>query len=200
MKRLTISYLDHFLHFCEASDKESVAVPAEFLVHDDSSLEECFDLLRQGHSVWVWGQHGIRHLFQYLKAHYIFVKAAGGLAEAPDGDLLVISRQGMCDIPKGMVEKGETLKAAAVREVCEETGLHNLSINYLIVKTYHIYDKYGGWHIKQTSWYMMRTTEKETPTPQKEEGITHAQWTPRSKCKQCLLLSYASLRLVSEQL
>ena len=101
MKQLTISYLDHFLTLCDPSGRTAVPVPHGWLEMDDSSLDECFSQLLAGHHVWAWCHHGIRHLLQYLKAHYCLVKAAGGVVEAPDGDRLVILREGRYDLPKG---------------------------------------------------------------------------------------------------
>ena len=125
------------------------------------------------------------------------VKAAGGIVEAPDGELLTIFREGRWDLPKGMVERGETLAEAALREVAEETGVCNASLNCLITKTYHIYDKYGGWHLKQTSWFAMNAPNKNSTVPQREEGITQAIWLPREECLDRLSNSFASLRLVA---
>ena len=200
MKQLTISYLDHFLTLCDPSGRTALAVPHGWQEMEESSLDECFGQLLAGHHVWVWCYHGFRHLLQYLKEHYRFVKAAGGVVEAPDGDRLVILREGRYDLPKGMVERGESLLAAALREVGEETGLQNVAAERLLLKTYHIYDKYGGWHLKQTSWFAMRTPEKEATTPQLEEGITQALWLAQDECFQRLTHSFASLRLVAAKL
>ena len=200
MEQIAISYCDHNLLFCTPSAKGAAAVPDGWCEMDDGSLDQCFDQLKAGHHVWVWGNHGIRHLLQYLISQYRFVKAAGGVVAAPDGDRLVILREDRYDLPKGMVEKGETLHQAAIREVKEETGLHNIAIDSLLMKTYHIYDKYGGWHLKQTSWFAMHTAEKENPTPQQEEGITRAEWVPAAECKRRLSLSFASLRFLSQRL
>ena len=146
--------------------------------------------------MWVWQYLGARHLLDYLASHYCFVKAAGGLASALGGDCLMIYRQGHWDLPKGMVEQDETLAQAALREVEEETGIRPASINSLIAKTYHIFDKYGGWHLKQTSWFAMEAQQLQ-PHPQTEEDIAQALWVPRQECLNRLEHSFASLRLLS---
>lgn len=200
MMQLTISFYNHFIHFCPCGENEKNAVPSHFVVMDDTQLDLCFQQLKQEQDVWVWYRHGIRRIVAYCMAHYTYVKAAGGLVEAPDGEQLLIKREGHWDIPKGMVEKGEKLKQAALREVNEETGLSNLTVRHLILKTYHIYDKYGGWHLKQTSWYRMYTSAKSNTLPQQEEGITEAVWMPKSLCLQRLEQSFASLQLVAKTL
>lgn len=198
MNKMIISYLSNNICFCDASYRQNSTVPTGYAETDDSDLELCFGMLLDGKDVWVWCHHGIRHLHEYLKPRYTYVRAAGGVVEAPDGDRLMIFREGMWDLPKGMVEAGETLRQAAAREVKEETGIHDLSVNSLITKTYHIYDKYGGWHLKQTSWYRIGTPCKTSATPQEEEGISQAVWVSADTCRQRLQESFASLKIVSQ--
>ena len=197
MKAITISYLDNYLFYDTGCGISQNPVCNSCVVMDDNRLDDCFAQLCEGNNVLVHGNHGIKHLHNYLNAHYRFVKAAGGIVEAPDGELLAIFREGRWDLPKGMVEHGETLAEAALREVAEETGIRNASLNHLITKTYHIYDKYGGWHLKQTSWFAMNSPDKDTTIPQREEGITQAIWLPREECLNRLIHSFASLRLVA---
>lgn len=200
MKQLTISYLDHMLCLRSAFALPSLKARSEAALITDENLDLCFDTLKQGWDVNVVCQNGLRKAANYLMDNYIFVKAAGGLVQAPDGSRLLISREGHWDIPKGMVEQGETIAQAAVREVREETGLTQISLGNLIAKTYHIYDKYGGWHLKQTSWYQMTSPCICDTLPQKEEGITQAVWVSPQECKERLRNSFASLRLLSENL
>ena len=199
MNTLSISYLNHTLHVVSANDGLTLALPEGATAMDDSRWEDCFALLREGQDVWVACNHGIRNLNAYLKTHYRYVKAAGGVVETPQGEVLTMSREGQWDLPKGMVERGETLAQAALREVEEETGVGNATIKGLITKTYHIFDKYGGWHLKQTSWFAMQT-DRQACVPQKEEGITEVMWLPREECLRRLSTSYASLRLVGIEL
>lgn len=197
--RLTISYCDSSLHFSDDPGLDGCPVPSHFLAMDDNSLDRCFEALLEQRDVWVWCRGGMRRVVAYCRERFVFVKAAGGLVTAADGTGLLIRRDGRWDLPKGMVEPGETVRAAARREVQEETGLDKVSVGRLLVKTYHIYDKYGGWHLKQTCWYAMRADTGAATSPQQEEGITQALWLPIDCCLRHLRDSFASLRVVASK-
>lgn len=134
-----------------------------------------------------------------LKRRMRYVRAAGGVVEASDGSLLAIVRNGRYDLPKGKVELGETLLQAALREVEEETGLkvQPASRFPLPTKTYHIYNLYGGWHLKQTSWFAMRADGKPEVVPQLEEGITGGCWLSPDEWHSAMLRSYGTMRTVA---
>lgn len=193
---MIISCQDALMHLCPATLQHTLQVPSDYLSMNDLQLDNCFAQLAQGHHVWVWQHLSSRLLINYLSTHYRFVKAAGGMVETSDGDRLMICRQGRWDLPKGMVEPGETLAQAALREVEEETGIHPTAVKSLIAKTYHIYDKYGGWHLKQTSWFAMEA-QRLQPRPQTEEDIAQAVWVPRQECLDRLAHSFASLSLLA---
>jgi len=143
-----------------------------------------------------------------------YVRAAGGIITAPDGDMLLIRRNNRWDLPKGKVEPGETLLQAALREVEEETGVKAgigqwrvkrtqeqtpPTTHYpLPTKTYHIFNLYGGWHLKQTSWFAMQA-EKQAATPQGEEGITEVVWVRPDEWHRRLSQSYGTLRTVARR-
>lgn len=57
-------------------------------------------------------------------------KSSGGVVLNHDGQALILRRrqEGTWVLPKGKVDKGETLVQTALREVQEETGLENLKI------------------------------------------------------------------------
>ncbi|MGX8712573.1 MAG: NUDIX hydrolase [bacterium] len=138
-------------------------------------------------------------LLRLLKHRMRWVRAAGGIVTAPDGSMLLIQRNGRWDLPKGKVEPGETLLQAALREVEEETGIHCVTQSHNhAIKTYHIFNLYGGWHLKQTSWFPM-TAEKQTIVPQQEEGITGGEWVNAGEWHRRLQSSYGTLRTLSQQ-
>jgi ADP-ribose pyrophosphatase YjhB (NUDIX family) len=194
---MIIAYNESLMQLCPASQRSREAVPDGSSVADDFRLDDCFDYLTSGQgNIWVWTSRPPHSVAEYLHCRFRYVKAAGGLVCTDDGDCLMIHREGRWDLPKGMVEQGETLATAALREVAEETGVAACPSVRLVAKTYHIYDKYGGWHLKQTSWFAMRT-QRIQPRPQTEEEITEAVWVPGEVCLDRLSTSYASLQILA---
>ncbi|MBQ8061036.1 MAG: NUDIX domain-containing protein, partial [Bacteroidales bacterium] len=80
------------------------------------------------------------------------VNAAGGLVSNRRGDVLLIRRNDLWDLPKGHQEEGEDISVTALREVQEETGVLNLELKELICITDHCYRRDGIWHLKHTWW------------------------------------------------
>lgn len=104
------------------------------------------------------------------------IKAAGGLVSNEENKYLFIFRNGKWDLPKGKLDKGESSRVAAIREVQEECGISIDSSGERICKTYHIYEMNGSVVMKKTSWYWMRADNQKDLIPQAEEGITDARW------------------------
>ncbi len=115
-------------------------------------------------------------LLQWVTETFKFIEAAGGLVINEFGQILLIERNGVWDLPKGKVELGEQTNQAALREVEEECGVKNLSIENKITDTYHTYDLENETVIKKTHWYLMRYSGNDKLTPQREEGITQVLW------------------------
>lgn len=128
-----------------------------------------------------------------LKDLYIFVQAAGGIVENNKGELLFIYRLGCWDLPKGKVEKNESIDIAAAREISEETGLNDLNEQRFLLKTYHTYKQKNKNYLKETTWYTFKTDSNEMLTPQAEEDITQAIWVNREKISEILNNTYPSI-------
>lgn len=106
-----------------------------------------------------------------LKETFRMAPAAGGVVVV-DGKIVSITRNGIPDLPKGHIEKGETPEQAALREVEEETGINKLRIVRELPSTWHCYQLGVEWRLKRTWWYLMETEEAMLFKPQTEEGIS----------------------------
>ena len=140
-------------------------------------------------------------LLRCLKRRMRWIRAAGCVVCDADGNRLLMLRNGRWDLPKGKVEPGETLLQAALRETLEETGIAvQPATRTLPIKTYHIFNLYGGWHLKQTSWFEAHTGDvRPAGTPQGEEGITLTAWVTPDEWHRRLGTSYGTLKTLSHR-
>lgn len=123
-------------------------------------------------------------------------KAGGGLVENSDGQVLFIFRNGRWDLPKGGIEKDETIEETAIREVEEETGCKNLKINNRLQKTFHIFKRNGEYKLKITYWFSMTTSYKGALNGQAEEGIEKVVWVNKEDIPELLKNSYQNIKLL----
>lgn len=107
---------------------------------------------------------------------FTLVQAAGGLLQNENDDILMIFRRGKWDLPKGKLDKGETLEACAVREVEEETGVRNIQLIAPLLTTYHTYHEGARYLLKESYWYRMKAAARQDLVPQTEEGIMEIKW------------------------
>jgi 8-oxo-dGTP pyrophosphatase MutT (NUDIX family) len=134
-------------------------------------------------------------LFSLLVA----IPAAGGVVFNPEGRILTLYRRGWWDLPKGKIDPGETIQAAALREVQEETGLQQVELGPFIGETYHLYRlKDGRRAIKWSYWYRMES-EQEVLVPQQEEDIEQAIWLAPEELQEKTPL-YANIKDLLRQL
>jgi len=135
-------------------------------------------------------------LVSTLKKDFRIIKAAGGVVRNAKNQILVIYRNNKWDIPKGKVEKDESTREAAIREVEEECGIKHLKLNDKLISTYHIYASKGGLILKKTNWYNMTCLVDQKLTPQKEEGIDEVKWVKSDFFSTPGLSTYKSLKEV----
>ena len=61
-----------------------------------------------------------------------------------------------------------------------------------------MFNLYGGWHLKQTSWFPMHAAGVHPQgKPQDEEGITEVVWVNPDEWYRRLQSSYGTLRTLS---
>ena len=123
--------------------------------------------------------------------------AAGGVVVI-DNQFVAIERNGIPDLPKGHIEKGESPEVAALREVEEETGITNLEIVKELPATWHCYLLNNQWTIKKTSWFLMRTKSGMKNIPQTEEGITKVYLVDKEHVKNFEEKTFASLKSLAD--
>lgn len=138
--------------------------------------------------------------FELFQSAFIIVQAAGGVILRKN-KLLFIFRNEKWDLPKGKIEKGETAREAALREVEEECGISELSIIKRLPPTYHMYispykKSKGKWIFKETFWFEMKYSGKGKGTPQQEEGITQVKWFSRNQLDEVWKNTYENLKSV----
>lgn len=122
----------------------------------------------------------------------VFV-AGGGKVYNEENKILFIYRNGFWDLPKGKIEKGESIEECAIREVEEETGITGLEIIRFLQKTYHVFRRNGEYRLKLTYWFEMTSDFDGQLIPQQEEGITKVKWKSGKKAKKALHKSYANI-------
>lgn len=123
----------------------------------------------------VFFHNSAEKLLQAFKSALKVIEAGGGLVHTKNKTVLLIFRRGKWDLPKGKLDEEETVAAAALREVQEETGLKNLHLEEPLTTTYHTYYEKGELVLKESHWFLMKSDEQE-PIPQLEEDIEKCVW------------------------
>lgn len=124
---------------------------------------------------------------------FTVVLAAGGLVMNDKEEILLIFRRGKWDLPKGKLDKGETLEQCAIREVQEETGLRKINLQSRLITTYHTYHEGTKFILKESYWYTMRADSEEKLIPQTEEEIIEIKWVSQEDIKKYMRQTYPSV-------
>ncbi|UMB60476.1 NUDIX domain-containing protein [Lutibacter sp. A80] len=134
--------------------------------------------------------------WQLFKSVFKIERAAGGKVINLNNEVLFIYRLNKWDLPKGKLEKGESIQNCAIREVEEECGITGLTISKFLGKTYHIFEKKEKMILKITSWFLMDTNFKDELTPQKEEDIEQAIFKNTEEINTALENTYENIKLL----
>lgn len=125
-------------------------------------------------------------ILKRLKKHFYYIEAAGGFIEK-EKEFLCIHRLGRWDLPKGKLEKDETIEAAAIRECEEESGVRKLKIVRPLSSTFHIYSYKQGFALKQSYWFYMHTDYDKKLIAQTEEHIDKVKWFTKKEIESQVL-------------
>jgi len=180
------------------TNNEQFAHNKDFKAYPASELNEVIHKITsetyKGNKMIVFVVDKPTALFVKFKKHFKVIKAAGGVVFNEDGDLLLIKRLGLWDLPKGKIEPGEDQRLAALREVHEECGLNFLGILNKMSNTYHVYFLKGRWILKKTAWYRMIAWGDISVQPQLEEDITEVRWVKKEFLNHPEFETYDSLK------
>lgn len=130
--------------------------------------------------------------FARIFKEYDFIEAAGGIVKRKK-KYLFIKRNGFWDIPKGKLEKKESIEEGAIREIEEECGITAPIIENRIGITYHTYSYEGKPTIKKTYWFALTYDGPKQLKGQLEEGITKVEWLKSDELKKVMKNTFPSI-------
>lgn len=131
---------------------------------------------------------------EYIKSKFKIIKAAGGLVYR-DGKILMIHRLGKWDLPKGKIEKKESVSEGALREVEEECNI-KVALRDRICTTWHTYTKGEQSILKKTVWYHMDCLDDSKMKPQLDEGIDEVKWMNKKELDVAFYNAFESIQHV----
>jgi len=131
-----------------------------------------------------------------FQSNFKIQKAAGGKVFNSKNEVLFIHRLGKWDLPKGKLEKGESIKECAIREVEEECGIRNLHIEEQLETTYHIFERNDKYILKTTYWFLMKSNFKGKLIPQTEESIDKVVFKNNTEVTEALQNTYGNIELL----
>ncbi len=156
------------------SDKEFLNDSKTYLL-SSTSIKEIIKKLKIHDEVFLYYPDK-KKLLKEFKEKLVTIKATGGIVTNKKNQILFIYRKGKWDLPKGKMEKNESKKESALREVIEETGVKKLKIINFFSTTFHLIKVKREYFLKETHWYTMKTKYDGKLKPQKSEGIISAKW------------------------
>jgi len=124
---------------------------------------------------------------------FTMVKAGGGFILNENNAVLMMFRRGKWDLPKGKLDKKETIEECAVRETEEETGLKNIELISPLITTHHTYHEGTKSIMKETSWFRMKVTGDQKLVPQTSEQISKLEWVNKDDLEKYKKNSFPSV-------
>ncbi len=167
-----------------------------FLMNDEAINEAIVSLSKKKiKEAYIYHPNGEEILKKFTQNIPLEV-AGGGVVTNEKGKVLFIYRNGKWDLPKGKLDKGESIEKCAIREVEEETGVSGLEIENFLQTTYHILKRNGEYRLKEVHWYAMKTSYNGKLKGQKNEGIVKVKWKGPEKIKEALENSYLNIKIL----
>ena len=194
-----VFYNQKSLHFTTVLSNNSKNTPLFFIKY--ASANSIIKALKDRVVTEVYLYHSnVKKIEKHFFKTFPSVDAAGGLVKHQDGRFLFIYRNNKWDLPKGKIEKKETIIKAAIREVSEETGVSDLIIKKPLPETYHIYNASGKFKVKKTNWFLMESNYLGPLAPQIEENIQMAVWKKDTEIPELMKNAYENIKIILKAL
>ena len=194
-----VFYNQKSLHFTTVLSNNSKNTPLFFIKY--ASANSIIKALKDKAVTEVYLYHSnAKKIEKHFFKTFTSVEAAGGLVKHQDGRFLFIYRNNKWDLPKGKIEKRETLVKAAIREVSEETGVSDLIIKKPLPISYHIYNASGKFKVKKTNWFLMESNYLGPLAPQIEENIQMAVWKKDTEIPELMKNAYENIKIILKAL
>lgn len=198
MKHFSQMYKVFYNEKCITLSDHTLTQAKNLIFQNESQFDEAIALLQNKVATHVnIFDNNVQKLWEKFQNHFKCIEAAGGLVTNSNGEILFIHRFDKWDLPKGKLEKGESVEIVAVREVEEECGISAPEIQHFITNTYHIYFDQQS-ILKSTYWFRMNYNGNEVLIPQLEEGIGKALWVDPKEIDFVKAQTYANIKLVLE--
>ena len=179
------------------TNKLSETANGEYFLLNEESIQEAIKALKKKKlpEAYIYHPNHEEILKNFTKKIPLTV-AAGGVVTNPKGKVLFIYRNNKWDLPKGKLDKGESIEDCAIREVMEETGVKGLRIVNFLKTTYHIFKNNGTYTLKEVHWFAMKTEYSGKLKPEKKEGIVKVKWKGPKKIQKALQNSYTNIKIL----
>lgn len=179
------------------TNKLSDTVDGKYFLLNEAAINNAISMLVKGKLPVAYIYHpNHEEILKKFTKKIPLVVAAGGVVTNKAGKVLFIYRNNKWDLPKGKLDKGETIEECALREVEEETGVKGLKIENFLKTTYHVFKRNGVYKLKEVHWYAMKTSYKGELVGQKDEGIEKVKWKGPNKIKKALENSYTNIKIL----
>jgi len=137
-----------------------------------------------------------------MSNHIELVSAGGVVFRDAEGGveivLITTDEEFRWQLPKGLIDEGETEEQAALREVSEETGVEGRILRKLDVIDYWFVASYDGPHTryhKHVHFFLMEYLSGSTT--QHDDEVLEARWFPLAEAIQ--ILEFDTERAVLEK-
>ena len=130
---------------------------------------------RSGAQTYIMHHTKKKRMIKDLESMIKPIVAAGGLVMNEEKEGLFILKRKRWDLPKGKLNKKESLEEGALREVQEETSVSGLKLDQFLCTTRHVFKNKNRLALKVSHWFLMYAP-KQTLIPQSEESIERAEW------------------------